>query len=377
MELQLTNLHRAFDELQKKYGSPKLDSIYGAGCVRNPKVCFVFMNPTGKNVASAKTWKGLKAPWLGTKNVWKLFNAVGVLSDKTYADILSRRPGDWDYDFATRVYGEIAANGAYITNLGKCTQDDARPLPDNVFREYLDLLEQEIEAIKPEKIITFGGQVSSLFLGAPVKVSEMRKKSEIKIIGGVKFRVWPVYYPVGQGMRNLSLAAEDIRFALAAPTKLCYRDFTKEDFPKWDAVARSEFLEGDFCDSAYLLKIWDLLKGWILLGEDGDWTGCCFIDFRRHEYNVGGAHFLEAVVFPKYRGQGYAKYLMKIMFGHSKGYRKSCCIAPANAVSIRNAMKYGFKKIGPHKIWDAYVCDKDCYPPELENLELEYRKPRA
>jgi len=216
MEMQLTDLHSAFDGLQKKYGSPELDSIYGAGCVRNPEVCFVFMNPTGKNVASAKTWKGLKAPWLGTKNVWKLLGAVGVLSDATFKEISARKPQDWDYDFANRVYREVAANGAYITNLGKCTLGDASHVPDGVFREYLDLLEREIKTIDPERIITFGNQVSSLFLGAPIKVSEMRKKSRVKIIGGVKFKVYPVYYPVGQGMRNLPLAVEDIKFALAA-----------------------------------------------------------------------------------------------------------------------------------------------------------------
>jgi len=212
--IQLTYLHKEFDRLQRKYGSSKLDSIYGAGCISNPDVCFVFMNPTGRNVASAKSWKGLKAPWIGTKNVWKLFNSGGVISDRTLREILLKRPEEWDYEFAEKAYLELAGNKAYVTNLGKCTKDDASHVQDSVFREYLGLLEKEIQRINPKKIIAFGNQVSSLLLGQPIKVSEMRKQSKIKTIGGESFEVFPVYYPVGQGMRNLSLAVEDICFVM-------------------------------------------------------------------------------------------------------------------------------------------------------------------
>ncbi|MCL2629690.1 MAG: uracil-DNA glycosylase family protein [Alphaproteobacteria bacterium] len=212
--MQIDRLHKEFDRLQQKHGSPGLTSIYGAGCIAGPKVCFVFMNPTGKNVASAKTWRGLKAPWIGTKNTWILFNSVGVLSDGTLQEILSKRPENWDYEFADKVYAELAKNKIYVTNLGKCTKSDASHVPDSVFKDYLELLEQEIVQVNPEKIIAFGNQVSSLLLGKPCRVSEMRKKSEVKIINGKKFKVFTVYYPVGQGMRNLPAAIEDIKFAI-------------------------------------------------------------------------------------------------------------------------------------------------------------------
>lgn len=212
--MQLTHLHHEFDKLQKKHGSPRLNSVYGCGCISNPDVCFIFMNPTGKNVASSKDWTGLKAPWLGTKNTWKLFNAVGVLSGKTLASILSKKPADWDYDFSESVYKELSGNGVYVTNLGKCSKDDAVHIDDSVFKEYLDLLAQEIAAINPKKIIIFGNQVSSLFLGQPIKVSETRKVCMIKNIDGKNYNVYPVYYPVGQGMRNLPTAIEDIKFII-------------------------------------------------------------------------------------------------------------------------------------------------------------------
>mgnify|MGYP003571531166 CR=1 FL=1 len=81
---KIEDLKIEYDKLQKKYGAKELDSIYNGGCENNPDVCFVFMNPTGKNIASDKSWKGRKSPWLGTKNIWKLFNKVDLLSDDTY-----------------------------------------------------------------------------------------------------------------------------------------------------------------------------------------------------------------------------------------------------------------------------------------------------
>ena len=96
MELQLSHLHRHFDRLQQQYGCPDLDSIYGAGCIKEPDLCLIFMNPTGRNIAADKQWNGLKAPWLGTKNSWKLFQGIGILSKQTLAEIQNKKPAEWE-----------------------------------------------------------------------------------------------------------------------------------------------------------------------------------------------------------------------------------------------------------------------------------------
>ena len=72
-EMKISDLNQEYDKLQNKYGSEELDSIYNGGCENNPDICFVFMNPTGRNISSSKDWKGRKSPWIGTKNIWKLF----------------------------------------------------------------------------------------------------------------------------------------------------------------------------------------------------------------------------------------------------------------------------------------------------------------
>lgn len=84
---------------------------------------------------------------------------------------------------------QISKNKYFITNLGKCTQVDARVLPNSVYSEYLDLLCKEIEIIDPKIIITLGNQVSSIVLNENISVSQCRKQNFLKIIAGKKYEV--------------------------------------------------------------------------------------------------------------------------------------------------------------------------------------------
>ena len=137
--MKLEKLNKEYDKLQIKYGSKDLTSIYNGGCRNEPDFYFVFMNPTGKNVASLKTWKGRKSPWIGTKNIWKLFFYIGLLNEDIAFEIQNKKANEWDCEFADKVYKNVEDNKYFITNLGKCTQLDARPLPDKVFKEYIKL----------------------------------------------------------------------------------------------------------------------------------------------------------------------------------------------------------------------------------------------
>ena len=210
----LKDLQKDYDKLQMKYGAKELDSIYNGGCENNPNICFVFMNPTGKNIASDKSWLGRKSPWLGTKNIWKLFYNVDLISKDIYNKIQNKKPKDWDYEFCDYVYDEISKNKIFITNLGKCTQIDARPLSDEVLKKYLDLLFKEIDIIKPKIIITFGNQVSSIILNKKISVSQNRKVCHKININNNEYKVYSVYYPVGNGIFNIDKSIEDIKWII-------------------------------------------------------------------------------------------------------------------------------------------------------------------
>lgn len=210
--MKLEDLKKEYDKLQLKYGAKELDSIYNGGCQDNPDICFVFMNPTGRNIASSKEWKGLKSPWIGTKNIWDLFNALDLVDSNIYNKIRSIKGTEWTQEFADEVYNDVKKHKYFITNLGKCTQIDARPLPDDVYKEYLHLLEKEIEIINPKVVILFGNQVSSIVLDEKISVSQCRKKLFIKNINGKDYKFYSVFYPVGNGRFNIDKSIEDILY---------------------------------------------------------------------------------------------------------------------------------------------------------------------
>lgn len=210
--MTLEELNIKYDRLQKKYGEKTLKSIFNGGCSNNPDICFVFMNPTGRNIASSPDWTGPRSPWLGTKNIWDLFYAVDLFNEELYKEIKSKKPNEWDIDFCNKVYSEVTNNKYYITNLAKCTQADARVLNDSVFKDYLKLFEKEIEIVNPKKIILFGNQVSSIFLNEKISVSQVRKQEFTKTIGKNKYKCYSVFYPVGNGRFNIDKSIEDIKW---------------------------------------------------------------------------------------------------------------------------------------------------------------------
>lgn len=212
--MKLEDLNVKYDKLQKKYGAKELDSIYNGGCTEEPNICFIFMNPTGRNIASSKKWKGLKSPWIGTKNIWDLFYKLNLMNDDIYNKIKEIKGSEWTEEFAEEVYDDVKKHKYFITNLGKCTQVDARELPNSVYEQYLDLLKQEIEIIKPKVVILFGNQVSSIVLNKKISVSQCRKQLFTDKIKNKQYKFYSVYYPVGNGRFNIDKAIEDINWII-------------------------------------------------------------------------------------------------------------------------------------------------------------------
>ncbi len=170
------------------------------------------MNPTARNFSAVLDWEGIRAPWIGTKNVWKIFFALGFLEKDIFNKIQNGGKDIWNERFALNLYNELSKKFLYITNLAKCTQTDAKTLKNDVFRNYLQNTLEEIYLVNPTRIISFGNQVSSILLDKNIKVSEYENRdAETLVIKDKKFNVYPVYYPVGQGMRNMGKAIKRIK----------------------------------------------------------------------------------------------------------------------------------------------------------------------
>lgn len=204
LQLPLTDEDLA---LHATYSSSNLESIYGAGCTSRPDVMLMFMNPTARNISAVTDWRGIRAPWLGVRKTWKLLSMLKLLDEEIVSSMYSSPSVLWDEKFAESLYSHVAKRKLYITNLAKCTQPDARHLPDATFRAYLPSVLDEIKRVKPKKIITFGNQVSSILLGQTISVSHYPSvEYEALQIKGETYNVYPTYYPVGQGQRNMPKA---------------------------------------------------------------------------------------------------------------------------------------------------------------------------
>ena len=219
MPLQIDSLKPAIDAIHRKHGDTSLCILYGTGKIKNPKVMFLFMNPTGRNVSTAKDWKGIRASWIGHKNTWKLLADIGVFDRKLSDIIQGMKPNDWTPEFAETVYKDIAKRGSYITGFARCTQPDARKVHDEVFRESRDVTLEEIRLVNPNIIFSFGNQVSTHLLTMPIKVSDWRGKKHDLVIGKKIFSVYPTFYPVGLGFRNIGKAILDMKKVLKRSLK--------------------------------------------------------------------------------------------------------------------------------------------------------------
>lgn len=104
-----------------------------------------------------------------------------------------------DEEFAEKVYNEVKKNKIFITNLGKCTQLDARPIQNEVYKQYLSLLEKEIEIVNPKVIILFENQVSTVFLNEKNISFTMSEKRIHKKINGKEYKCYSIFYPIGNG----------------------------------------------------------------------------------------------------------------------------------------------------------------------------------
>jgi len=212
-------LERQYDRMQKIYGDPGLHAIYYGGCLHQPETAFVFMNPTGRNLAASLDWPGKRVPRVGNKLVWQLFWQLGFLPQDLYHEVLSRKPQQWTVALADKLYEALDEQGVFVTNLAKCTQPDARPLPDRVYREYLPFFLEEMALVRPKRIVAFGNQVSSAILGQKISVSRCRRQSFPLELFGERVPVYPVFYPVGNGRMNYPKALADLQEILSVNPK--------------------------------------------------------------------------------------------------------------------------------------------------------------
>lgn len=193
-----------------------LQHIHGFG-VLNAKLMLVLVNPTYRNLSSDPEYKGVRFPFIGVRQFWKVLADGGLINKKVAYNLPLRK--DWQKKQTELIKNELIRHKFFLTNIVKCCYSHSAYPDKRVIAEQLKLLADEINIVRPKKIIAFGGLVFKTLTGKSIKLSEYWKKrgtgKSREVISGLKVLTEPCYFPIGRGNPNKS--AEILRKLL--PTK--------------------------------------------------------------------------------------------------------------------------------------------------------------
>ncbi|NIT04569.1 hypothetical protein GTO10_06790 [Candidatus Saccharibacteria bacterium] len=193
--------------INKKYfPENKLIPIVGGGQADRPKLMFVFINPTHRNISSDPNWEGPRYPFIGTREVWRVFYKAGFLADNLMRSI--EKSAAWPVSFAKELEEFMKRESLYITNLVKRTGSDAS-LPDaGMTKLFIPVIQREIELVQPTYIVSFGLIPFERLTGRKIKLGDYYlevvgegslKAFDLSMGSNLKPRVIPCYFPVGRG----------------------------------------------------------------------------------------------------------------------------------------------------------------------------------
>ncbi len=159
------------------------------------------INPTIKNISSHPEYRGVRFPFIGVRQFWRVLGKAGLINLELSEKLpLSKGWLELHTDLVKR---ELLENKLFITNSVKCCYNHGNYPNKKVIKEQLSFLEAEIKIVNPRKIIAFGGLVFKYLTGKSIVLSEYWDKEPLKeypeIITGLKIPVIPAYFPVGKG----------------------------------------------------------------------------------------------------------------------------------------------------------------------------------
>ncbi|MDP1710661.1 MAG: uracil-DNA glycosylase family protein [candidate division WWE3 bacterium] len=208
MSRDIKSINQLWEEVhelnRKHFPNHRLAPILGGGQTRNPEVMFVFINPTVRNISSDPAWEGPRFPFIGTRQIWRVFHRAGLFDDSLISKIEENSP--WPIELAVEVEEFLRKEGFYLTNLVKWTGLDGS-LPDRKkIALFLPLLVKEVEIVAPKRIVTFGSSPFEHLTGQKIKlgdyfsqISRHGLQSQEVLIGSTKVEDIPCYFPVGRG----------------------------------------------------------------------------------------------------------------------------------------------------------------------------------
>ncbi len=202
----LDELWNIVDEINTRhFPENNLRPILGDGHQSQPKIMFVFINPTHVNSSSDKNWIGPRYPFLGTKPLWRILHKAGLFDDHLIVKINNSK--NWSLELSHEVLAFLKSKSLYLTNIVKWTGQDASLPNSEKINLFLPLLEKEIELVQPKHIVTFGLIPFENITRQKIKLKDYYYQimQEQKLtyynqeFNGFKTKIIPCYFPVGRG----------------------------------------------------------------------------------------------------------------------------------------------------------------------------------
>ena len=184
-----------------------LQHIHGFGAL-NPELMLILINPTYRNLSSDSEYKGVRFPFIGVRQFWKVLADGGLINRGVAYELPLRK--EWKEKHTEQIKQELTLNKLFLTNVVECCYSHSAYPDDKVIAEQLKLLADEIKIVRPKKIVAFGGLVYKTLTGKNIKLAEYWNEQKIgtdfEIISGLTISVLPCYFPIGRG--NPKKAAE-------------------------------------------------------------------------------------------------------------------------------------------------------------------------
>lgn len=188
----------------------KLQHILGGGEIDSPNYFFVLINPTYRNITSDPNHRGIRIPFMGVSNFWRVLVESGFLPVRICRTTEKKL---WNHADIRTVANTLREAGLYLTNLVKCCGGDASLPKAEAIKYHTEILMEEIRVVDPRLIITFGLLPFQSLVGQSIRLSDHLERArggnldfyKTTPINSVSYRVFPTFFPVGRGRPKESI----------------------------------------------------------------------------------------------------------------------------------------------------------------------------
>jgi uracil-DNA glycosylase len=178
--------------------------VPGGGCVDQPRLMLVFINPTVRNLSARADWPGPAFPFAGKPRLWHILADAGLVSRDLPAQIAALGPTP---AMVERLMDETQRSGLYLTNAVKCVDDGANlPAAERVAASW-PLLAEEIAIVRPRYIVALGQVPFRALTGFTTRLADhlwaahhgQLSPFPSRPIDGRSYPVLACYFPTGRG----------------------------------------------------------------------------------------------------------------------------------------------------------------------------------